>query len=556
MSLQVIVLVAAVLAVAIATNWVDTHKYPEPSHEIELVFAVRGRQTALVPNLLARVSEPSSPEYGQHLSLKEVTALFSDTNTHSRLRTTLEAFPVSVRSSGEFIRVRASVAVAEAMLPGSRFVYFRDTDSLRTTIRSREYEIPSYFSELVDFIGYSNDLPWSARSRIRSHDLSSPEGVVTPDLFNKFYNIDNNVVATPQSTQCVFESLNQSYSQRDTNSYMDAAGIPRQYIAHLIGPDHPEDCFINGGENCGEANLDVQVMQALAQEAPTTFWSVPAPGSSEFEPFLEWIISVSAMENPPLVHSISYGDVEADLDTAMMQRFSYEVQKLGLRGVSVIVSSGDDGVGNHVIREGKEFCGYNPSFPASDPFVTSIGATQGPENGLPEVACSSMAGGIITTGGGFSDVFPMPEYQRKAVEQFIATPGAYPDGVDHFNHTGRGFPDVSLLGYNYRVYVGGRAVAESGTSASAPAFAAMVTLINGKRMAAGKSPLGFLNPLLYSAPESMYNDITEGENFCGAGSPYSAICCDEGFNSVVGWDPVTGLGSVDFAEFSRVMEKL
>ena len=33
--------------------------------------------------------------------------------------------------------------------------------------------------------------------------------------------------------------------------------------------------------------------------------------------------------------------------------------------------------------------GYNPEFPASSPFVTSIGATQGPELGLPEIACTT-----------------------------------------------------------------------------------------------------------------------------------------------------------------------
>lgn len=252
-------------------------------------------------------------------------------------------------------------------------------------------------------------------------------------------------------------------------------------------------------------------------------------------------MAVSATRNPPLVHSVSYGDVEHDLSPSLMRRFSIEVQKLGLRGVSVLAASMDDGVGNFHSRNGREFCGFNAAFPASDPFVTAVGATQGPEYNLPEVACSSMAGGIITTGGGFSDIFSTPVYQQEAVNGFLKRTNTV-----GFNSRGRGYPDVSLVGHDYAIILGGKLTSESGTSASTPAFAAMVTHVNAERMVAGKSPLGFLNQVLYGAPSDMYNDITEGENYCAAGRPPKVICCDEGFNSTVGWDPVTGLGTVNY----------
>jgi tripeptidyl-peptidase-1 len=51
----------------------------------------------------------------------------------------------------------------------------------------------------------------------------------------------------------------------------------------------------------------------------------------------------------------------------------------------------------------------------------------------------------------------------------------------------------------------------SGTSASAPTFASIIALLNDELIAAGKPPLGFLNPLLYSAPETL-TDITSGNN--------------------------------------------
>jgi len=42
--------------------------------------------------------------------------------------------------------------------------------------------------------------------------------------------------------------------------------------------------------------------------------------------------------------------------------------------------------------------GYFPSFPATSPYVTAVGGTQGPESGTEEIACQSQEGGVITTG--------------------------------------------------------------------------------------------------------------------------------------------------------------
>lgn len=58
----------------------------------------------------------------------------------------------------------------------------------------------------------------------------------------------------------------------------------------------------------------------------------------------------------------------------------------------------------------------------------------------------------------------------------------------------------------------------SGTSASTPTFAGIVSLLNDANLAAGKPPLGFLNPMLYSIGVGGLNDITQG-NAAGCGTP-------------------------------------
>jgi tripeptidyl-peptidase I len=82
----------------------------------------------------------------------------------------------------------------------------------------------------------------------------------------------------------------------------------------------------------------------------------------------------------------------------------------------------------------------------------------------------------------------------------------------------------------------------------------MVGLMNDARLKAGKSPLGFLNPLLYQMAKERpqaFNDVTVGTNKDGdlqsANSPFPAFC-PYGFEARPGYDPVTGLGTPNFEE--------
>ena len=85
----------------------------------------------------------------------------------------------------------------------------------------------------------------------------------------------------------------------------------------------------------------------------------------------------------------------------------------------------------------------------------------------------------------------------------------------------------------------------SSTSASTPVFAAMVSLVNSARLRKGFGPIGWLNPLLYKYADEFTNDVTVGNNYCAASNHTTIVCCKQGFEATVGWDPVTGVGSVN-----------
>ena len=108
-------------------------------------------------------------------------------------------------------------------------------------------------------------------------------------------------------------------------------------------------------------------------------------------------------------------------------------------------------------------------------------------------------------------------------------------------------------------HLSARITISSRTSASTAVFAALVSLVNYERANRGMGPVGFLNPLLYKHAAQMAHDITSGSNYCSAGYTQSSshnatlTCCNQGYHSAKGWDPVTGLGSVDFAKMLQVL---
>ena len=81
-------------------------------------------------------------------------------------------------------------------------------------------------------------------------------------------------------------------------------------------------------------------------------------------------------------------------------------------------------------------------------------------------------GGVITSGGGFSNYNARPSWQTSAVTNYFAALGTN-QPAPGYSISGRGYPDVSLLGVSYEVVMSGALQSVYGTSCSAPVFAAM-----------------------------------------------------------------------------------
>lgn len=178
--------------------------------------------------------------------------------------------------------------------------------------------------------------------------------------------------------------------------------------------------------------------------------------------------------------------------------------------------------------------------------MTAVGATMGPETGSAEVVCSSSNNGVITSGGGFSVKVSRPSWQNNAVNYYLTAAAASTSPpTSGYNSAGRGYPDVSLIGVNYQIYLDGAPAIVYGTSCSSPVFAAFVSLVNAARLKNNLTAVGFINPTLYSVGynntigvsniyNATFNDVTSGNTKCCA-SGSSPSCCSSGFTALKGW---------------------
>ncbi|THV08230.1 tripeptidyl peptidase A [Dendrothele bispora CBS 962.96] len=547
------------------------HSVAPAHHNIELKIGLPQPNFPILEKHLYEVSDPFHERYGQHLTKEEVEALVAPHQesvdlvsewlaTHDIRESDIQRSPAR-----DWVTIKVPVRLAEKMLDTTYHVWVHDAsgDSL---VRTTSYSLPKHLHEHVDVIQPTTMFSrWKAH-KSTIHDVSpapasltgpnakidaSCNSTITISCLQQLYNVGNYTPSADVGNSIGITGYLEQFANRDdlqtfyAEQRPDAVGTTFNFVS------------VNGGLNnqsadaAGvEANLDVQFAFGLSFPINSTFFStggrppfIPDIGTPEDtnEPYTEWLDFILAQENPPLAISTSYGDDEQTVPENFARRACAGFAQLGARGVSLMFSSGDGGVGDGddnpatqtcLTNDGKNQTKFIPGFPASCPFVTAVGGTEFIE---PEIA-------VFFSGGGFSNFFARPAYQDEAVKKFLDTlpPGTF-EGL--FNPNGRAIPDVAAQGERFRVFLAGEAISVAGTSASSPAFTGIVALLNDVRLKAGKPPLGFLNPLLYTIPEG-FNDITIGNN---------PGCGTEGFTAIPGWDAVTGLGTPNFGKLKDLV---
>ncbi|WP_375387282.1 MULTISPECIES: protease pro-enzyme activation domain-containing protein [Actinomycetes] len=384
--------------------------------------------------------------------------------------------------------------------------------------------LPAELVERVQAVLGLDDRPQAAtRHRVRPAAQAAGTSVTARQLAS-LYDFPTDVDG---SGQCVgIIELGGGYADSDLQTYFSGLGLPVPTVV-AVGVDGSANTptgDANGAD--GEVLLDIEVAGAVAPGATIAVYFAPNTDAG----FLDAITTaLHDSTHQPSVLSISWGAAEsewtAQAATAMDDAFA-DAARLG---VTVCAASGDNGAADRV-TDGLA----HADFPASSPHVLACGGTRIEVSGdqiVSEQVWNDGQGGA--SGGGVSDLFPVPDYQATAGVPVSVNPGG---------RQGRGVPDVSGdadPASGYEVVVDGRSVVIGGTSAVAPLWAGLVALVNS----ALGSPVGQLNAALYALASASPSagpvvDITSGSNTV-SGAP--------GYPAAAGWDACTGLGRPDGA---------
>ncbi|KAM6496121.1 subtilisin-like protein [Amanita muscaria] len=567
-------------SIILPRGWVR-HSTPSPDHTITLSIGLPQPNFPVLESHLWEVSDPDHPRYGQHLSKEEVEELVAPHPSsldavHEWLATHGLGENDIVRSPAkDWVTITIPVSLVEEMLDTKYHVY-KHEDSGDYLVRTTSYSLPEHLHEHIEVVQ-----PTTMFGRIRRESSTSifvdesadsqadvAQRMITSGGITVDASCNTNITVT-----CLKEMYNAtSYTPlKDGGNSIGITGYLEQYpnfqdLQSFYAQQVPQAVnttftvvSVNGGINPqnlsdagAEANLDVQFAYGITFPTPGTFWTTAGsppyipdaltPNNTN-EPYIDWLSYVLAQKQLPYAISTSYGDDEQTVPESYAKRVCADLAQLGARGISLMFSSGDYGVGDGnanattqkcFTNDGKNQTRFIPLFPAACPYVTSVGGTQH----YPEVAVSR-----FYSGGGFSNYFKRPPYQHAHVKGFLdKLPAGLYEGL--YNPNGRGIPDVAAQGDFFRIWLSGKSVRIGGTSASSPTFAGFVALLNDARLRAGKRPLGFLNPLIYHKLYKVLNDITVGQN-PGCGTP--------GFNATTGWDPVTGLGTPNFGLMKELL---
>jgi kumamolisin len=344
---------------------------------------------------------------------------------------------------------------------------------------------------------------------VRPH-ASADNTSYTPVQVAQLYQFPQGATAAGQTIGII--ELGGGYKTADLTTYFKTLGQKAPQVS-AVSVDGGKNSPTTANSADGEVMLDIEVSAAVAPGAKIVVYFAPNTDQG----FIDAVsTAIHDSTNKPSVISISWGGPESSWTTQAMNALDDACQSAAALGITITVAAGDSGS-----TDGIAGTTNHVDFPASSPHVLACGGTKLVGSGstiTSEVVWNELANDEGATGGGVSDVFPLPSWQSSSNVPAPTTTGG-----------GRGVPDVAgdadpTSGYVVRV--DGSNMVIGGTSAVAPLWAGLIALANAKN---GKSA-GFLQPALYAAKsKSGFNDIISGTN--------------GGFSAGPGWDACTGLGS-------------
>ena len=478
--------------------------------------------------------------------------------------------------------------------------------------------VPSALKDAVIGMGHLNDFAPKPHVKARPHLTSYVTGnhFLSPADYATIYDINPLYAASiTGSTQTIAIVGQSTVSTTDLNNFRSAAGLAASTVTMTLIEGTPKRCA--GDET--ESDLDLEWSGGVAKNAKIIFLYAGLAagdvcGSSRIDSVWDALHYAVTNKIAPFI-STSYGYCEAGLGQTQTNIYRGWAQQAVTQGQTIVAASGDLGAADcEASTSISATTGLAVDVPASIPEVTGAGGNEftGDAAACPSAGCTnntapatsswgasgtgsdavstalsyiaeeawndttaSLAAnppGFSASGGGASIYFTkasgeaswqigtgVPADGQRDVPDISIDASPDHDGYLICSEDGQTGTIVQTCTSGFRTGAGGSFTIVGGTSAAAPTFSASLALVNEYMGNVPPTGLAPINPTLYELPGNNpepFHDITTGNNIvpCTTGTP-NCTGGSLGFRAGVGYDQVTGLGSVDVYNFAQIMAR-
>ena len=301
------------------------------------------------------VSDPKHSNYGQYWSQSKMSNLLSPFPHHLKLmKKWIKQYNTTMNFTNELVSFSLTAAQAEMAFHTEFFAHQHQIHASVVLHRAPQgYSLPFDVAAAVNTIDGITRLPYLSTpstfiTQQQPHvggtggtggpfpDTCSGKcsGRVTPAILSERYQMgDPPTDPHKNSSMAVAEFQNQGWDQKDCDKLAAACNTQNITVNTQIPANKP-----TGGPST-EALLDIQYIKSLGGSIPLTNIY-----STEYS-LLNWAKVLSSLQNPPLVNSVSYGnDENQQTGVAYMESCNVQFKALGVRGLSILFASGDQGV--------------------------------------------------------------------------------------------------------------------------------------------------------------------------------------------------------------------
>jgi kumamolisin len=500
--------------------------------EITVTVTLRGKDDSNLSPLHSLARVPVKER--RHLTVDQTIRAFShapkDELAIRRFAREYHLHCSSSDSEAASMQLRGSVGQFNRAF-GVRLFHYRESkyDS-KYHAYEEEVTLPAYLEQVVTGVFGLDKHPAGRRPGL-SHRMSAlgiPPPPVTaktrkPAEFALLYNFPPTALGRGQSIGLL--EFGGGFRHRELNSYFASlgAGAP-SILVKEVPPAINQPRGKRGTLNPDtEVYLDIEVAASLAPQALIVVYF----GENTEQGWLRTLqAAILDKSHDPSVISISWGQAELEWSPKALVEIDRLFQLAAHRGITICCSSGDNGISE---LNGHPF---TVAFPASSPHVLACGGTRlevKRSGAREETVWNQWRQFKLASGGGVSNVFPLPPYQETV---------KLPSSRSNKRDGGRGIPDVSANASSdtgYLIEADNTRMSMGGTSAASPLWAALIARLNEVL----ETKIGFLTPLLYemngTAVEAVW-DIVNG---------FNGPTRTRGYRARRGWDACTGLGSPD-----------